>query len=112
MSDRDLVFSRVQDEITQSHETRKPLIQTLEDAFGRTVVTYFTSFKYPIGVSDSDADVIENILQDADLENGLVLFVDSPGGDGLAAERIINVCRSYSGTGEYWCLIVVAGNGE
>jgi ATP-dependent protease ClpP protease subunit len=105
MPGRELVFSRVQDEITQSHETRKPLIHALQDEFGRTVVTYFTSFKYPIGVSDSDADVIENILQDADLKNGLILFVDSPGGDGLAAERIINVCRSYSGTGEYWCLV-------
>ncbi len=32
-------------------------------------------------------------------------MVNSPGGDGLAAERMVNVCRSYSGTGEYWAII-------
>lgn len=32
-----------------------------------------------------------------DLSNGLALFISSPGGSGLAAERIVNVCRTYSG---------------
>ncbi len=40
-----------------------------------------------------------------DLSGGLALFISSPGGDGLAAERIINVCRSYSGTGDYWAIV-------
>lgn len=40
-----------------------------------------------------------------DLSKGLIIMINSPGGDGLAAERIINVCRSYSGTGEYQVIV-------
>jgi ClpP class serine protease len=40
-----------------------------------------------------------------DLSNGLALFVSSPGGDGIAATRIINICRNYSGTDEYWAVV-------
>jgi hypothetical protein len=40
-----------------------------------------------------------------DLSGGLVLSINSPGGDGLAAERIISICRSYSGTGEFWAVV-------
>jgi len=35
----------------------------------------------------------------------LTLAINSPGGDGVAAERIINICRSYSSTNEYWSII-------
>jgi hypothetical protein len=49
--------------------------------------------------------MLEGILQKMDLKNGFILMLSSPGGDGLAAERIINTCRSYSETGEYWALI-------
>ncbi len=52
-----------------------------------------------------DADMLESALQKLDLSKGLALVVSSPGGDGLAAERIINMCRNYSGTGEYWALV-------
>ena len=40
-----------------------------------------------------------------DLSKGLALIISSPGGDGLAAERIINVCRHYSETKEYWAVV-------
>jgi ClpP class serine protease len=33
------------------------------------------------------------------------LVINSPGGDGLAAERMVNVCRSCSQTGEYWVIV-------
>ncbi len=32
-------------------------------------------------------------------------MINSPGGDGLTAERIVNTCCAYSGTGDYWVLI-------
>jgi ClpP class serine protease len=38
-------------------------------------------------------------------KNGLALMIDSPGGDGLAAELIVNTCRAYSGTGDYWAIV-------
>jgi hypothetical protein len=31
--------------------------------------------------------------------------ISSPGGNGLAAERAINLCRAYSGTKEYWAIV-------
>jgi ClpP class serine protease len=40
-----------------------------------------------------------------DLSNGLALVINSPGGDGIAAERIVNICREYSGTEEYWAVV-------
>ena len=44
------------------------------------------------------------MLRSLDLAAGLAVMINSPGGSGLAAERIINVLRSYSGTGEYWAI--------
>lgn len=32
-------------------------------------------------------------------------MINSPGGEPLAAERIAKVCRSYSGTKDYWALV-------
>ncbi len=85
------------DEIGQGPLTRRKLIQDIEQELaGRTVVTYFTSSVFPVIVDDSDADMLESIFQCLDLTNGLCLILNSPGGDALAAERIIRLCRSYS----------------
>lgn len=99
------VIGQVLDEQGQSPETRKRVIQKLEKELGRPVVALFTSFKFPVVLSDDDADMLEALLQTMDLSNGLALLLSSPGGSGLAAERIINICRKYSGTGEYWVII-------
>jgi hypothetical protein len=107
MKKRDLhpVISRVMTEQNQGHPTRKPIIGELENILKRPVVSFFTSFKFPVMIDDTDADILEGVLQKVDLSNGLVLFISSPGGNGLAAERIINMCRSYSGTKEYWTIV-------
>jgi hypothetical protein len=96
---------RVQTEQGQAHATRAHLFSELEVSLGRPVVTFFTSFRYPVMIEDNDADMLEGVLRDSDLTNGLALCISSPGGDGLAAERIINVCRSYSKTGEYTVIV-------
>ena len=103
--DTESAFSRVLDETTQRHPTREPLLRALEEKLGRPVVSLFTSFDYPVSISDDDADILEGILRTTDLSQGLALMVSSPGGDGLAAERIVNLCRSYSGTDEYWAIV-------
>jgi len=100
-----LVFDRVQDEQGQLHGTRQALFPALAEQLGRPVVSFFTSFRFPVMIEDSDADMLEGVLQQLDLSSGLALFISSPGGDGLAAERIINLCRAYSGTGEYWAIV-------
>jgi ClpP class serine protease len=99
------VVSYVLDEQQQRHETRRQILADLEKALGRPVVTLFTTFQFPVMLDNSEADMLEGILQKTDLSNGLAVVLSSPGGDGLAAERIIQVCRKYSATGEYWVIV-------
>lgn len=99
------VIGQVLDEQGQSHETRKRIVQELEKQLDRPVVSLFTSFKFPVILGDDDADMLEALLQTMDLSKGLALLLSSPGGSGLAAERIINICKKYSGTGEYWVIV-------
>lgn len=99
------VFGQILDERNQSHSTRIKLFTDLERLVGRPVVSLFTSFKYPVILSDDDAEILEAVLQTLNLEKGLALLLSSPGGSGLAAERIINICRKYSGTGDYWVIV-------
>lgn len=101
----DPVIKKVLTEENQGHETRKKIFARLEEELGRPVVTFFTSFKYPVMIEDADADMLEGILQKTDLSNGMALLISSSGGLGIAAERIINICRNYSGTGEYWAIV-------
>jgi hypothetical protein len=99
------VIGNVLSERNQDHRTRKAIFGELEAELGRPIVALFTSFSFPVILEDGDVDIIAGVLQSLDLRNGLALMISSPGGDGLAAERMINVCRSFSGTGEYWVLV-------
>lgn len=105
MASTPLVYDRVLEEVGQGHSTRKDLFVQLEAHLDRPIVSFFTSFRYPVMIQDDDADMLEGVLQSLDLSKGLALLISSPGGDGLAAERIVNMCRSYSGTGEFWAIV-------
>ena len=105
MDEVKLVIEQVADEQLQGHGTRKRLYTELESELGVPVVSFFTSFRYPVMIEDNDVDMIEGLLQKCDSPNGFALLLSSPGGSGLAAERIINVCRSYSGNGKYTVII-------
>lgn len=100
-----LIYDRVLEEQNQGHATRRPHFTDLTEELGRPVVTLFTSFRYPVMIQDDDADMLEGVLRSLDLSDGLALCISSPGGDGLAAERIVNMCREYSGTDEYWTIV-------
>lgn len=100
-----VIFQQVMIEQNQGHETRRRIFVELEKELKRPVVSFFTSFSFPVMIENTDSDMLEGVLQKMDLSQGLILFISSPGGDGLAAERIINVCRSYSKTGEYWIIV-------
>jgi len=106
MASKEMLFQRVMVEQYQGHETRKHLYQELEEILGKPIISYFTSFLYPVMIEDQDSQMIEGLLQKCNLDDGFILFINSPGGIGIAAERIINVCRSYSGSGEYTTLVV------
>ena len=89
----------------QGHGTRRSLYRRLERILELPVISFFTSFVYPVMVEDHDADMLEGVLQKCDLPKGFALLLSSPGGSALAAERLINICRSYSGTGRYFTIV-------
>lgn len=99
------IIHHVMTEQMQGHETRVKLYTELEKTLGRPVVSYFTSFVHPVMIDDADAEMIEGLLQQIDLSKGLALLINSPGGIGISAERILNICRNYSGTGEFIAIV-------
>ena len=98
--DTDSPFTTIEREVNQDALLRRPLIKKLEEAFGGKVVCYFTSFggRRNAAISDSDAEILEGVLSvEHTVGKKLLLVINSPGGQGLAAERIVNTCRAYSG---------------
>ena len=98
------IHSRILEQVNQEHSTRADLYRQIEAEFGShcRLVSFFTSFRYPVAISDADADMVEDVLRTTLRESDeLVLMVNSPGGDPLAAERIVNICRSHSTRGKY-----------
>lgn len=89
-------ISALLDELNQHAAPRQELLRRIGQEVGRTAVAYFTSFMYPVMIDDSDADMLEEVLQATTLEKGLCLVLNSPGGNALAAERIVRTCREYS----------------
>lgn len=90
-------FTKIQKEVHQDHSLRKPLIEKISELRDdRCVVSFFISFYGQIPLSQVDADMIEEVLCTSDTSKGVTLLLDAPGGDGLAAERIIQLCRKYS----------------
>jgi len=100
---RTLAYQRVLEEAQQGHSTRLYLYEKLEEQLdGKyAVVSFFTMFGHPrVLLQNSDADMLEEVLQNYEIGNRqLALILNCPGGDGLAAERIITICRSFSKRG-------------
>jgi hypothetical protein len=94
----DSPFLKVQKEASQHPELRRHLIQRIEELSGAKTVAFFTSFrKREAMVNDTDAEMLESILAAEHKGGKLLMILNSPGGIALAAERIVNVCRAYSG---------------
>jgi hypothetical protein len=90
-------FEKIQIEVAQAHSLRKPLLQRIKELRAeRLVVAFFISFQSQSPLGPYDADMIEEVLVNSDTSNGITLILDAPGGDGLAAERIIQLCKNYS----------------
>ena len=95
-------FNKLLQEIHQSPDQREALYRQIESTIGENVrvVSIFTSFTFPVVLEDNDADMLEEVLGDTNWNNKeLVLILNSPGGSALAAERIVNICRSFSTKG-------------
>lgn len=92
------IADQINREAMQAPSTRRSLIGEIETLLGgRRVVTYFTSFEHQVIIDKADADMLESVIAPLDLSPGLTLMLNSPGGDALAAEQIIQICRTYSG---------------
>ena len=89
-------FNKLTSEINQHPEIRQNIIKRIETELKGQVVTFFTSFvKQDVMITDSDAEMLESVLSAEAKKDKLFLVLNSPGGDILAAERIVNICRSY-----------------
>lgn len=89
-------ITTLSNELDQHEKKSQDLLQQLGNEVGRTAVAFFTSFRYPVMIEEGDAAMIEEVLQVTDLSKGLCLVLNSPGGDALAAERIVRICRQYA----------------
>src|ERR1700728_4542010 len=95
-------FRQLNEEVGQGHSLRRPLYEAIEGELGadQKLIAFFTSFSSPVMIDDQDADMIEEALQNTDMTGKrLVLMINSAGGEALAAERIVTICRSYSKDG-------------
>jgi hypothetical protein len=74
----------------------KDILIEIEAITDSRVVTYFSSFKHPTGIVDADAFLMEDLLRCKNNKKPLTLILSSPGGQAVAAEKIVQVCRSYA----------------
>lgn len=73
---------------------RKPLFQNLERILNAKVVSYTASPMHPLnGIMSQDVIHFEDLLRATDGSEEGYLIINSPGGDGNVAEKIITMCR-------------------
>lgn len=84
-------FQTVLQESNQAFELRQPLYQRLAELReGRAIISFFASFTDPsVHLVQPDADMVEEVLANSDCSKGISPLLNAPGGDGLAAERMI-----------------------
>lgn len=100
------IHKTINTELVQGPESRSHLFKSIEDHLdGRALVTYFTSFVHNAPVNDDDCDMLQSILQQTDTSKGIALMISTPGGDGLAAERMASICRAYGGDNGFWAIV-------
>jgi hypothetical protein len=92
----DSPWIRLQKETTQDYELRRPIITEIQNETNCQVYVFFTSFIAGDGICDNDVEMLENVLSVEHQGGPLLLIINSPGGQALAAERVVNVCRAYS----------------
>lgn len=102
-----ITWNKVKGEIVQDYSLRKPLISRISKHFDhRYVVTLYTRFGSAAVIGDDDQEMLINLLGGSKtaLSHKILLLINSPGGDPLAAERIIKALAEYSDN-DYWALV-------
>jgi len=73
---------------------RKPLILNLQKILGAKVITYIANPQHPVSmIMSQDILLFEDLLRTTGGAQEGCLVINSPGGDGNVAEKIITMCR-------------------
>jgi len=73
---------------------RRPLIQNLQKLLNAKVITYFASLYHPVPmIMNQDIPLFEDLLRSTGKADEGYLIINSPGGDGNVAEKMITMCR-------------------
>ena len=73
---------------------RKPLFQNLQRLLNAKVISYTASPIHPLNsIMSQDIIHFEDLLRSTDGSEEGYLIINSPGGDGNVAEKIITMCR-------------------
>ena len=79
---------------------RRQLIQKLQEQTKNTVILYVANIRHPAASMNlQDVVLLENVLKQAGTIGNLDLIVNSPGGAGEAADKILHICREFCGSG-------------
>jgi hypothetical protein len=78
----------------------RDILKEIEKITKSRVLTYFSVFKPSAGIIDSDATIFEDLLRCKNDYKSLLLILNSPGGQAVAAEKILLVCEAYAKTSE------------
>lgn len=79
---------------------RQDLIRQLEKETGARTVLYVSNIRHPASSMNlQDAVLPENVLKQTKPNANLDLIVNSPGGQGEAADKILHVCRHFCPNG-------------
>lgn len=104
----ELTINKILSEVTQGRELRLPLMRNISSHFdNRHLISFYTNFGSPnSSIMNNDAEMISNLLIGLDdvKTKKVILLIDSPGGDPLAAERIVKIFREWTDN-DYWVLI-------
>jgi len=100
-------YHQILKEVQQSCDLRVPLLKKISNHFeNRFVIAFYTNFYSEGGIiTDEDVEMLQNILLTRQVsKKKVLLIINSPGGDPLAAERFVKVLKEFS-ENDYWVLI-------
>ncbi len=103
----DAVFHRILNELSSTHDVRKPIIQAIEDITRHKFIAYCALVQHPASVIGyDDIAPFSSLLSPLNNYDGLDLLVNSAGGNGDVAEKIVSMCRHFVSEGKIFRLVV------
>ena len=88
----DPIFTNILNE--NKHDKRKHLIKSIEEKVGGKIICYFENLEHPFAsISNHDVIQFEDLLRSTNDSKKGFLILNSLGGSGNAAEKILSMCR-------------------